>query len=123
MERTFEFMSNSPYDRFCYSVFTSKIVDKEKFDKFHKWLFECSLSHSSKMLTIQIASSILLAFENEDRIQLYKSVEAAIKGAPVDYVRRAVAYIEKYTNCGELAQEVFCDDIESLYNEMVLKLK
>lgn len=123
MERTFEFMENSPYDRFCYSVFISRIDEKEKFDKFHNWLFECSLSHSSKMLTIQIASSILLAFCNENRIQLYKDVETAIKGAPVDYVRRAVAYIERYTNCSELAKEIFCDDIEAFYNNMSLKLK
>lgn len=123
MEREFQFMENSPYDRFCYSVFTSRIVDREKFDKFHNWLFNGTLSHSSKMLTIQIASSILLAFCNEDKIQLYKEVEAAIKSAPVDYVRRAVAYIERYTDRCELAQEVFCDDIESLYNEMSLKLK
>ena len=75
------------------------------------------------MLTIQIASSILLAFSNENKIEMYKAVEAAIKNAPVDYVRRAVAYIERYTDCCELAQEVFCDDIESFYNEMVLKLK
>ena len=54
---------------------------------------------------------------------MYKAVEAAIKNAPVDYVRRTVAYIERYTDCCELAQEVFCDDIESFYNEMVLKLK
>lgn len=123
MEREFQFMENSPYDRFCYSVFISRIVDKEKFDKFHNWLFNGTLSHSSKMLTIQIASSILLAFSNENKIEMYKAVEAAIKNAPVDYVRRAVAYIERYTDCCEIAQEVFCDDIESFYNEMVLKLK
>lgn len=123
MEREFQFMENSPYDRFCYSVFTSRIVDKEKCDKFHNWLFNGTLSHSSKMLTIQIASSILLAFSNENKIEMYKAVEAAIKNAPVDYVRRAVAYIERYTDCCEIAQEVFCDDIESFYNEMVLKLK
>ena len=123
MEREFQFMENSPYDRFCYSVFISRIVDKEKFDKFHNWLFNGTLSHSSKMLTIQIASSILLAFSNENKIEMYKAVESAIKNAPVDYVRRAVAYIERYTDCCEIAQEVFCDDIESFYNEMVLKLK
>ena len=123
MEREFQFMENSPYDRFCYSVFVSRIVDKEKFDKFHNWLFNGTLSHSSKMLTIQIASSILLAFCNEDKIQLYKEVEAAIKSAPVDYVRRAVAFIERYTNCEEIAKEVFCADIESFYNKMSLKLK
>lgn len=123
MNRTFEFMKNSPYDRFNYNVFISHIDDKEKFDKFHKWLFECGLSYSSTMLTLQIASSLLLAFSNNEKIQVYKSVEAALKGMPTEYVRRAVALIERYTNKNEFSCEIFCNDIESFYNEMSLKLK
>ena len=123
MNKIFQFMENSPYDRFNYNVFLSRIDSKEKFDKFHKWLFECGLSYSSTMYTLQVASSIILAFCNEDIIDVYKAVETAIKGVPVEYVRRAVALVERYTDKADFSKEIFCNDIEALYNEVSLKLK
>ena len=56
-------------------------------------------------------------------IDVYKNVETAIKGVPVEYVRRAVALVERYTDKAEFSKEIFCNDIESLYNEVSLKLK
>lgn len=112
-------LENMPFSRFYYGFFVSNIKGVGKIDEFNEWLF---FDYDNRINILRLASSIYMALNGNDLIQIYKNVEDILRHDEIltDYnyhsnLEKALYLIKHYTDKGSVVDLVFFKGITESY--------
>lgn len=110
-------LESMPFSRFYYGIFVSKIRGAGKIDELNEWLF---FDYDNRIKILSLASSIYLALEGNDLMDIYKNIEDILRHANIDYnyhinLERALYLIKHYTDKGSVVDLVFFKGITESY--------
>lgn len=111
-------LESMPYSRFYYGIFVSNIKGAGKIDEFNEWLF---FDYDNRINILRLASSIYLALDGNDLMQVYKNIEDILRHDNItDYnyhinLEKALYLIKHYTDKGSVVDLVFFKGITESY--------